>query len=436
MSRPELIQLEKKLFDNTLFSDFISPLTESFEKIRYNPKIYHTLSMPLFAALGCLRHIQGNVILREFIQSLYHLTDEARLPLPRSTISDALSSKKRQTDLESTLSQLYLSARNTLPNRLKDIPGLNGRQVYAVDGTYQKESSHFKKKTPKQGGNDNPTGHCILSLFNVSLGIPVSGSIETSSAHEITVMRDYAKHKESLFNLRHALWVVDRGFTATPFWDEQKKKRKTEVIMRHKENMTIVMEEDKEISECDVNTGVLSDKTVTLNASKDIWRLVTYQTPEGSEYSYLTNNFDLEPGVIAFLYLRRWDEEKSFDPWKNDFAQKKAWGKSKAAIQNQTTLAVITSILVALFEHKNLDKWGMRDEKVLKKKSIETMKIKKQDENKKLHEIKSTRWFHETYTAVAKTSKQIFRFLKGCFMKKASKLLYDLQLKPLYERYL
>ena len=156
----------------------------------------------------------------------------------------------------------------------------------------------------------------------------------------------------------------------------------------------------------------------------------------GVQYSYLTNNFDLEPGVIAFLYLRRWDEEKSFDPWKNDFSQKKAWGKSKTAIQNQTTLAVITSILIALFEQKHLDKWGMQDEKVLKKKSIEIMKIKKQDASDTEVEIKRLRWFHETYRAVAKTSKQIFRFLKGCFMKKASKLLYDLQLKPLYERYL
>jgi hypothetical protein len=40
----------------------------------------------------------------------------------------------------------------------------------------------------------------------------------------------------------------------------------------------------------------------------------------------LTNEFDLEPGIIAVLYSRRWEEEKRFDTWKNDFSLAKAWG--------------------------------------------------------------------------------------------------------------
>ena len=32
----------------------------------------------------------------------------------------------------------------------------------------------------------------------------------------------------------------------------------------------------------------------------------------------------LQPGVVAFLYSRRWEEEKCFDTWKNDFTQAKA----------------------------------------------------------------------------------------------------------------
>ena len=163
---------------------------------------------------------------------------------------------------------------------------------------------------------------------------------------------------------------MDRGYVATQFWDGIKQKSKSEVVMRLKENMSVTTEEDRTITEQDVNVGVLSDKNVTLNASKKAWRLVTYQTHEGHVYTCLTNNFDLEPGVIAFLYLRRWDEEKCFDPWKNDFSQKKAWSKNKTAIQNQTTMAIMTSILVALFENKHLEEWAIQDEKALKKKDI------------------------------------------------------------------
>lgn len=121
----------------------------------------------------------------------------------------------------------------------------------------------------------------------------------------------HGDHQQKLlFEVMHALWVVDKGFTATPFWDEQKKKRQTEVIMRLKDNMVITEEKVMLVSGEEVNVGILSDKTVQLKASNESWRLIEYQAPDGSEYTYLTNNFDLEPGVIAFLYLRRWDEKK------------------------------------------------------------------------------------------------------------------------------
>jgi hypothetical protein len=127
MSRHELNLLEQQLFDDTVLADFINPLIESFERIRYNPQIYGTLPMQLFATLGCLRHLQGSIALREFVQTLFHLTEEEKLPLPRSTAADALASKRRQNDLEAALDQLYKKACASLPDRLKDIPGLQGR---------------------------------------------------------------------------------------------------------------------------------------------------------------------------------------------------------------------------------------------------------------------------------------------------------------------
>ena len=436
MHRPELCSLENHLLNGTVLADFMSPLLATFENLRYNEKIFRTLSMPLFSVLGCLRHLQGCSGLRQHIQSLFHLIDDAKVPLARSTAADALSSKKRQKILEASLEQLYKTAQEALPDRLSEIPGLKDRPVYAVDGTYQKESSHYKKVTPKNGGDDNPKGHCLLPFFDVRRGIPITACTDTSNVHEITLLREYVLAPNSLFNTRNALWVVDRGYVATQFWDGIKQKSKSEVVMRLKENMPVTTEEDRTITEQDVNVGVLSDKNVTLNASKKAWRLVTYQTHEGHVYTYLTNNFDLEPGVIAFLYLRRWDEEKCFDPWKNDFSQKKAWSKNKTAIQNQTTMAIMTSILVALFENKHLEEWAIQDEKALKKKDIVIDKLKKIDGAKKEGEIEKYRWFHRVFKKVSKTSKQIFRFIKGCYSKKASKALYDNQLRVLFIKYL
>ncbi len=76
---------------------------------------------------------------------------------------------------------------------------------------------------------------------------------------------------------------------------------------------------------------------------------------------------DLQPGLIAFLYSCRREEEKRFDIWKNDFSQAKAWGASVVATDNLVRLAIIASILVAMLPHRGMGQHGVEDEKALRK---------------------------------------------------------------------
>lgn len=71
--------------------------------------------------------------------------------------------------------------------------------------------------------------------------------------------------------------------------------------------------------------------------------------PTGEKYEYLTNDFSLNSGTVAFLYHRRWDEEKYFDAYKNDLASAKAWGKSVVAIEQQAMMGVVSYLLPRLF---------------------------------------------------------------------------------------
>lgn len=435
MPRPELNTLNNLLRDNTVFSQFMEPLQKVLDDLRHYQGIFPTLTMPLFCMLGCLRHLTATTTLREQVQGLLHLTDEAKAPLARSTWSDALNSETRHDVLALALPKLVSLAQATLPDRLADIPGLCGRSVYAVDGTYQQESSHYKRCTPKQGGEDNPKGHCLLPYFDVRRGIPVDVSVDTTSAHETTVLKNYVLTKESVFHERGALWLADRGFVDAKFWDSLKQAREIEVITRLKENMLINSRQSRPVMACLLNEGVISDELIELNSSSQQWRLVTYKTPLDHIYTYLTNNVEMEPGVIAFLYLRRWDEEKCFDTWKNDFSQKKAWGKGYTAIKSQTVLAIMTSILVALFLNDRQQNWGISDEKSLAKQ--EKRFYDDLTETQGSDVIKATKpWYLLFYRSVSKVSRQILRFLKSCFLKKASDRLYDSQLKPLLMRYL
>ena len=78
--------------------------------------------------------------------------------------------------------------------------------------------------------------------------------------------------------------------------------------------------------------------------------------------------FTLEPGVVAFLYYRRWDCEKFFDNFKNDLAGAKAWGKSPIAIEQQAQMGLITYILTRLFVNSRCQELGIQPEATQSKK--------------------------------------------------------------------
>ena len=66
--------------------------------------------------------------------------------------------------------------------------------------------------------------------------------------------------------------------------------------------------------------------------------------------------------MIAFLYHRRWDEEKYFDNYKTDMANSKAWGKSPVDIEQQALLALVTQLLIRLFFHQKGLKMGVDED--------------------------------------------------------------------------
>ena len=432
MIRNRLNNLMQRLTDNTVFAALLSPLEQALSRVR-KAKVGRVLSMPDFIALGVLRHLQGMTTLREQVQTLFHLDPDApeQVPLARSTWSDALSSPTRLEVLEEVTPPLVSAAQTVLPDRLADIPGLGQRQVRAIDGTYQHESAHYKRCTPKQGGEDNPKGHALLTFYNLRLGVPETVYVDTRNRQEITLLHDYDRDPQALTQQRNVLWLVDRGFVDARFWDAKKRRLGSTVITRMKANLCVDSTEGLPVAEDPVNAGVVSDLRVTLTSSSEPWRLITYRSPKGRVVKFLTNDFGLLPGVIAFLFLNRWEEEKCFDTWKNDFSQAKAWGKSRVAIENQARLATITSILVAMTLQQTLGEDGARDEKALRKQDQ-----RQQAEPGSDNGTDRPAWTAPIFRYTSKVSRQVLRFFKHCFLKPASPALYQRELRPLLEAYL
>jgi hypothetical protein len=431
MDASRLISVMKSLTTDTVWGELLRPAMRALETVRYPAQRFRVLSMADFLTLGVLRHVQRWPALREQVQAVLHLAaDEVeKPPLARSTWSDALASPERRAVLEAAWPALVAQAQTVLPDRLRDLPGLGRRPVYGLDGTYQPESPHYPRRTPRQGGTDNPKGHGLLTVYDLRLGCANDVWTETRSAHEIALLQDYDRHSASArTRAKNALWVVDRALIDARFWDAKKRTRGATMITRWKDNLAVDHATAQPVAATPVNQGVVSDERIALRSSSAGWRRITIETDAAEEVAFLTNELDLEPGVLAFLYLRRWDTEKCFDTWKNDFAQARAWGVHPIAIENQARLALFTHLLVALWLHDHTAVWGIGDEKALAKQDLRRAEA--------LGEHEPPPWTAAAYRYPSKISRQVLRFLKHCFLKKPSQTLYECQLKPMLMAYL
>ena len=445
--------LTDSLLQETVLLDWFQPMQQAFDKVRYSDRIFKSLPMMSFALLGGLRQLLSIQTLREQVQTLFHWNVNAdRIPVPRSTWSDAMGSRTRRDLLCQATHHLVALAQDTLMDKFSDIEGIGQRPIVAIDATYQEESSHYARVLPTEGGEDNQKGHLLLTYYDLRRGIPINVRTETASLGEMRVLKAQDPEAFDWSRVRQAIYVVDRAFIDGAYWDERKRSPHATVITRMKSTLVYTRTEQREVSALPCNEKVLSDHVIALQSAKQPWRLIEWLSPEGITYCYLTNDFSLEPGVVAFLYYRRWDEEKYFDNFKNDLANAKAWGKSPVAIEQQVLMGLMTYILTQLFLQRRYQELALPkgDGTQSRKQALKVeqyLEQQAQDDHQEHHadtleadeapqEVKWYDAYRAFYAQLSKITRQVWRFLKNCFREKHALLLYQRQLKPLLQRYL
>ena len=422
----------KQIFTTgTVLEEWFSPMTKILERCRFSDAPFKALPMAPFILSGCLRQILAASSLREYVQTLFHLDASQTLPpLARATWSDALASAGRRNILRSAVLQLVALARSTLPDLLAHVEGIGSREVIATDATYQRESAHYDPRYPKpDGGDDNQKGHMLLSHFDVRHGIALAVTTETRSLAEMRVLKREESNGLSWLRMPRAIHVVDRAFIDGRFWDQRFKLYRSTVITRMKSTLKYTCIQENALAICPSNAGVLYDRSVTLQSSQGAWRLIGFRAPDGIDYEYLTNDTELLPGVVAFLYHRRWDKEKYYDCFKNDLAGSKAWGKSPIAIEQQALLGIVTTILTRLFLHRRQADLALVQPDATQDKKHQKKQAFHQQSGKGIS-------LRAQWNNLSKISRQVWRFLKNCFTYKHEPALYKRQLEPLLRQYL
>ena len=102
------------------------------------------------------------------------------------------------------------------------------------------------------------------------------------------------------------------------------------------------------------NTSVICDQTGVLTvfySNKDypaVLRRIVVKDEMGKRIAFLTNNFALDPALIAALYTQRWQVELFFKWIKQHLRIKAFYGTSENAVKTQIWIAVCTYVLIAI----------------------------------------------------------------------------------------
>lgn len=425
-----LSDVMQQITRGTVLGDWYAPMVDALTKVRYSDKPFTTMPMSAFVLCGCLRQLQSTTSLREQVQQLFHLNTTAeKMPLARSTYSDALASRFRREILRDGVDQLVSHAQDVLPDRLSGLEGIGNRAVMAIDTTYQTESAHYRPIYPMEGGHDSQKGHGLSMIYDIRHGIPLAVNTETISIGEMRVLKRENEPVDHWMRVKNAIYVVDRAFIDGRYWDKRLTLFGSTVITRMKSVLNYTVSKERPLKSGQCNEGILYDREVELKCSKKAWRLIGFQHPDGKRYEYLTNDMELEPGVVAFLYLRRWDEEKYFDDIKNNLACSKAWGKNPVSIEQQALLSMVTMILTTLFINRRKEELGLD--------KIDSTQHRKQQAKKEFYaQTGHGIAYRVFYDEISKITRQIWRFLKNCYAEVHSVELYRRQLRPLMVKYL
>ena len=163
---------------------------------------------------------------------------------------------------------------------------------------------------------------------------------------------------------RKVIIVWDRAGIDFNQWRLWKENSGIYFISRPKDNMNLAKQGDCLWDTNDpVNTGILADELVAPVTHARMVRRITFIDPaSGAHWQVLTNEKNLPPGLVAKLYLMRWDLEKVFDEFKNKLLEKKSWASSATAKCMQAVFLCLTHNLMVLQEHALREEHGIVNE--------------------------------------------------------------------------
>lgn len=326
----------------------IAKIADSCPSARSCPE----LSDDAWLRFGITRILDDEPSGRAFLQSIR--ADWEDTPA-RSSFFDTLASDRRLRLCREANATLCVTMGRTIPDPLAVYSALDGYAVFAGDGHFHAAAVHDPRNAD---GTKYATGHLYaLNLRSHAMHhLDVGDQKERKKEHDMRTLK-----RQSPAALRFGtptgtkvILVWDKAGIDFAWWLKCKNTSSIYFISRPKDNM--VFENGPPCpwdTAATVNTGIVADELVAPATHMRYVRRVTYINPVSGEYwQFLTNEMKLPPGLIAKLYLMRWDIEKVYDEFKNKLLEKKAWASSATAKCMQGVFLCLAHNLMVLQEEE------------------------------------------------------------------------------------
>jgi hypothetical protein len=328
-----------------------------------------------FLEMGVIRCISDAQTGRGFLQ--LH-GDHGRKDIPVDLFFKALKSRRRLENLISINQLLAPAMTARCVDPYAEQKELANFDLIAGDGHFHAAACHDARCI---SGKKLATGHFFLVNLRThhmrQLTLARKYELSRGNEHDMRALKrtDLDELRGGAPKGRKVLIVWDRAGIDFPFWQKCKDQSGVYYISREKENMALEVLGNIKFDKDDVrNEGVLRDEYVGPGGGGYMLRRVTYQTPQGEIYSFLTTEMKLPPGLIALLYKQRWDIEKIFDEFKNKLMEKKSWASSEVAKTMHATFLCLAHNLMVMLEAElekeegiSNEAEGVRKTEVLKK---------------------------------------------------------------------
>lgn len=218
---------------------------------------------------------------------------------------------------------------------------LPGWEIFAIDSTTIPCSIKLAEWALGKYSKGGIKMHTVLDLRG---SIPESIYVTDSRWHDSNFLDVYEPYKWAIYTMDKA--YVD--FEALYRMEQNE----TYFVTRAKDTIKYkVIETNYNINEL---VGIVGDQVIHLSgyvSEKKYpknFRLVKFYDAEKDEtISFITNNLELEPLVIANIYRNRWQIETFFKWIKGNLTIKALWGYSENAVKTHLWVAISSYLILA-----------------------------------------------------------------------------------------